>query len=175
MVAVMGCARVRVEAPKEPIKVDISMRLDVYQHVEKDINDIESIVTGAPKPQSRIDQNVFSFFITDAFAEGGLSPEIEAAALRRRDRRAELISWEQQGVIGENRSGLVEVRAAEQAASVQSLVQAENSDRTIIYEGVAAQNGTSVGEVQKMYAKRLQADAPSGTPIEVDGAWQVKP
>jgi len=32
----VGCAKVQVQAPKEPIKVDISMRLDVYQHVEKD-------------------------------------------------------------------------------------------------------------------------------------------
>ena len=36
----LGCARVRVEAPKEAIKVDISMRLDVYQHVQKDIDEI---------------------------------------------------------------------------------------------------------------------------------------
>ncbi|MDD5729736.1 MAG: hypothetical protein PHN57_01210, partial [Candidatus Omnitrophica bacterium] len=47
VILVLGCARVRVEAPKEPIKVDISMRLDIYQHVTKDINDIENIVTGS--------------------------------------------------------------------------------------------------------------------------------
>ena len=33
MVAAVGCAKVQVQAPKEPIKVDITMRLDVYQHV----------------------------------------------------------------------------------------------------------------------------------------------
>ncbi len=42
----LGCARVRVETPKEGIKVDISMRLDIYQHVSKDIDDIESMVSG---------------------------------------------------------------------------------------------------------------------------------
>jgi len=26
----LGCARVSVQAPKDPIKVDISMRLDIY-------------------------------------------------------------------------------------------------------------------------------------------------
>ncbi len=175
VIAILGCAKVQVQAPKDPIKVDISMRLDVYQHVEKDINDIESIVTGAPKPQSKIDAKIFSF-VTDAYAAEGLSPEIEAAALRRRDRRPELVSWQQQGVLGENRSGLVEIRVPQQAGAVQGLVQAENSDRMQIYQGVAQQNGTSVEEVQKLYAKRLQGDAPSGTPVETDGGqWQIKP
>jgi hypothetical protein len=43
----VGCARVRVEAPKEAIKLDISMRLDIYQHVAKDIDAIEDIVSGS--------------------------------------------------------------------------------------------------------------------------------
>ena len=43
----IGCATVRMKAPKEPIKVDISMRLDIYQHVQKDIEAIENIVSGA--------------------------------------------------------------------------------------------------------------------------------
>ncbi|MDP2911312.1 MAG: hypothetical protein Q8N76_03140, partial [Candidatus Omnitrophota bacterium] len=46
LVAFLGCARVRVEAPKDPIKLDISMRLDIYQHVAKDIDAIEGIVSG---------------------------------------------------------------------------------------------------------------------------------
>ena len=74
-----------------------------------------------------------------------------------------------------------EVRDAGKAdASVEALVKAENSDRMEIYRGVAKNNGTSVEEVQALYAKRLQADAPVGTPVEtVDestGAsrWEVK-
>ena len=37
----------------------------------------------------------------------------------------------------------------------------------IIYKSVAAKNNTPVEEIKKVYAQRLQADAPSGTPIEV--------
>ena len=48
----VGCAKVRVEAPKEAFKVDISMRLDIYQHVGKDIDSIENIVSGAAQKQS---------------------------------------------------------------------------------------------------------------------------
>ncbi len=53
LVVFFGCARVRVEAPKEAIKLDISMRLDIYQHVTKDIDAIEDIVSGgSSKPLS---------------------------------------------------------------------------------------------------------------------------
>ena len=48
----------------------------------------------------------------------------------------------------------------------------------IIYKEIAASNMISVEEVQKLYATRLQEDAPSGTPIEVysesSGSYQWK-
>lgn len=174
--AATGCAKVQVQAPKDPIKVDISMRLDVYQHVAKDIDAIEGIVSGEPeKPQSKLRDSIYAFIITDAHA-GDLSPEVEQAALRRRDRKDALVNWESQGVIGENNAGLVEVRDASRAdSSVESLVSAENSDRMVIYQGVAAKNGTSVADVQKIYAQRLQEDAPAGTPVQADdGSWKTK-
>ena len=176
LLAALGCAKVQVEAPKEPIKVDISMRLDVYQHVEKDIDAIEGIVSGAPeKPQSKLQNALFAFLVRDAHA-GDLSPEVEQAALRRRDRKDALVSWQSQGVIGENNAGLVEVRDASRAdASVGTLVSAENSDRMVIYQGVAEKNGTTVTDVQKIYAQRLQEDAPAGTPVQADdGSWTTK-
>lgn len=168
----IGCARVRVEAPKEAIKLDISMRLDIYQHVSKDIDDIENMVSGAKgKPTSMIS------FVEAAYAES-LSPEVEQAAINRRDRRPELISQEEKGAIGENKSGMVEVRNGD--SSLGAIVSAENNDRAIIYRAIAEKNGISIEEVEAMYAKRLQGDAPSGTPIEVvdessgAAAWKVK-
>jgi len=165
----LGCARVRVEAPKEPIKVDISMRLDIYQHVQKDINSIEDIVSGSKeKPKSGNNNSSLNYFIANAYAQEGLSPEVEQAALRRKDRRAELAPWEEKGVVGENSQGLVEIRNSGSAtADLEQLVKAENEDRMTIYQAVAKKNGTSVDDVQKLYAKRLQSDAPPGTPIEV--------
>jgi uncharacterized protein YdbL (DUF1318 family) len=175
----LGCARVRVEAPKDPIKVDISMRLDVYQHVAKDIDDIENIVSGGQgAPAAKGPQSRLSFFVGTAFAEGGLDPQVEQAALRRRDRKPELDSWEAKGVIGENKSGLVEIKGVAEAGA-SALGQAENADRMTIYQSIAQKNGTSVEEVQKLYAKRLQNDAPAGTPIEVANesgsyGWKTK-
>ena len=179
IIAITGCAKVQVQVPKDPIKVDISMRLDVYQHVEKDIDAIENIVTGAEdKPQSKFFPAIFPLAAAEAYAEEALSSEVEQAAFRRRDRRAALVDWQRQGVIVENRSGLVELRDPQKAdASLNGLVRDENNDRMIIYQEIAQKNGTTVAEVQKIYAKRLQEDAPAGTPIEVleaDGTYQWK-
>ena len=183
VIVVAGCARVLVQAPKEPIRVDISMRLDIYQHIEKDIDEIENIVSGSSeKPQSKANPNKLNFFVKEAYADEGLSPQVEQAALRRRDRRSQLFSWEEKGVVGENKAGLAEVRILDQVNdATQKLIEAENSDRMLIYQAVAVKNGTSVEEVQKLYAKRLHADSPSGTPIEVfneaNGSyeWKIKP
>ncbi|MFA5117663.1 MAG: DUF1318 domain-containing protein [Candidatus Omnitrophota bacterium] len=181
-VVMLGCARVRVEAPREPIKVDISMRLDIYQHVAKDIDDIENLVTGgaSQKDIKTNGRSLLDLRVGAAYAQESLSPEVEKAAISRRDRRAALSEWEGKGVIGENRSGLVEIRAIAQAdEGVSALVSEENSDRAVIYQALARKNNTSVEEVQKIYAQRLQADAPAGTPLETVNAagqsqWKTK-
>ena len=179
----LGCARVQVQAPKQPIKVDISMRLDVYQHMENDINAIEDIVSGgkpAAKPKAPDKQSWLSGFVGTAYAEQGLSPDVEQAALRRKDRVGQLNEWLAKGVLGENRLGLVENRKPQDAdASVKALVAQENNDRLVIYKALAMKNGTSLEEVQQLYAKRLQANAQPGTPIELPSAggaavWRVK-
>lgn len=182
IIFIFGCARIRVEAPKESIKVDISMRLDIYEHIAKDIDDIEGIVSGSgEKAKPKDNRSFLGYFTKDAFAQEGLSPEVEEAALRRRDRHSELSLLQGKGVIGENKSGLIEIRDASAAdSSVEQLVKAENDDRMIIYQAVAKKNNTSVEEVKNLYAKRLQQDAPTGTPIEVvdeaTGAakWKIK-
>lgn len=169
----IGCAQVQVKAPKEPIKVDITMRLDVYQHVTKDIDEIEGIVSGksSPKPSEGMKLN---FLFAAAYAQDDLSPEVNDAAIRRRDRRSELSSWESKGAIGENRMGLVEAKSPEAPAG---LVSAENADRMLIYKAISKKNNASLEDVQKIYAKRLQDDAPAGTPIEVmtpSGSYEWK-
>ena len=169
MIFCLGCAKVSVQGSKEPIKVDISMRLDVYQHVQNDINAIEDIVGGAPQEKNMDDQqSLLGIFIGYAYAQEALSPEIQQAALRRKERIAQLYALEGQGVVGEDKSGLVQLKDSSQAGGpVEAVIAAENIDRMIIYKGIAAKNNTSLEEIQKVYAQRLQADAPAGTPIEV--------
>ena len=75
LMASLGCARIKVEAPKEPIKMDISMRLDIYQHVQKDIDDIESIVSGSKeKAKPKDNHSLRNFFIGSAFAKISKGP-----------------------------------------------------------------------------------------------------
>ncbi len=178
--SIVGCARVRVEAPKDPIKLDISMRLDIYQHVAKDINAIEDIVSGNEKKPAGSKQGTWlDVFVKDAYAQESFGPEVEQAAYNRRDRKPQLISLEESGVAGENKLGMVEIRVSADP-SMQVLANAENNDRMTIYKAIAQKNGISIEEVQKIYAKKLQDGANSGTPIETlnestsQYEWKVK-
>lgn len=166
-VIIFGCARVSVQGSKEPIKLDISMRLDIYQHVQKDIDAIEGIVSGSNNtPVEK--QSFLGLFITSAYAQESMNPEVEQAALRRKSRKDELYALEEKGIVGENKMGLIELRDSSGAgASVNQLINAENSDRMVIYESVASSNNVTIEEVQKLYAKRLQKDSPSGTLMQV--------
>lgn len=169
---ILGCGKVQVVAPKEPIKVDIAMRLDVYQHVERDINAIEDIVSGKGAKET----SMLDLLVGTAYAEEELSAEVEQAAMRRNARYNDLMSAESKGLIGENNSGEVVLReTAGGDPSLSQLVSAENQDRMVIYRSLAKKNGISIGEVEKLYAKKLQASAPAGTPIQsASGEWQTK-
>ena len=179
MFLVLGCASVQVKAPKEPIKVDISMRLDVYQHVEKEIDNIENMVSST---QTAAGLQSFNFFGTEcAYAQEGYGPEVNEAVSRRKARYAEIMQLESQGTLGENRNGLLEVRSpAAVSEAILELVSGENSDRMAIYRSIARTNAATAQEIQAIYAKRLQKGAPSGTPIEVidettaKASWQRK-
>ena len=164
-----GCARIEVQAPKEPIKMDISMRLDVYQHVAKDIDAIENIVSGG----SGVQHALAEFLLQTAYAET-LDPIVESAAYRRRDRKTQVDTLLARGVLGENRSGFLSVRGAVDG-NAQQIMDTENSDRMIIYQALAQKNGTSVEEIEKVYAERLRSSAPAGSPVEnPNGSWGTK-
>jgi uncharacterized protein YdbL (DUF1318 family) len=97
---------------------------------------------------------MLDILVPNAYAQETLSPEVEQAALNRRDRRPQLVSLEQSGALAENNLGLVEIKG-DADSSIKALVEAENNDRMVIYRAIAAKNGISVEEVQDMYAKKL--------------------
>lgn len=169
----VGCAHIKVDAPKDPIKLDVSMRLDIYQHIQSDIDNIEDMVSGSGKKAKADDKHsLLDLVSTNAYAEDGLPASVEEAVNRRKDRREELLSLEAAGSIGETHHGMVMVKKS--AGNAQGLANAENADRELIYQAVADKNGSSKDEVAALYAKRLQRDAPAGTPIETDSGWQIK-
>lgn len=175
----LGCARVNLTA-KEPIKLDVTMRLDIYQHVAQDADEIENMIS-APAAEKRAASDKTSwlmFGVQEVYAQedGSYPADVQAAIDARKDRRQILLAWESKGVIGENAAGFAEVRDPAAAdSSVFSYVSAENADRQIIYEYVARKNGTESSETGKVFAKRIQVDVPGGTPIQSsDGNWIIK-
>ena len=169
----VGCVSIQVKPPKDPIKVDLTMRLDVYQHVEKDINAIEDMVSGPDKPVGK--QSWLPSLVNEAYAEDGFGPDVEEAAAGRKARKAQVMSLLAKGAIGENSRGMLEpgLQGKSDPAAAE-VIKAENKDRAIIYRAIARKNGTSYEEVAEMYSKRLQNDAPSGAPIETPSGWQTK-
>lgn len=174
----MGCARVSIDS-KDPIRLDVTMRLDVYQHVAGDAQAIEDMVA-SPKTQPEASANKMSFLgigQSIAWAEDTTDypANILEAIERRRDRKHALDVWESKGVLGENRMGFVVVKDAAAAdMSALSLVSEENNDRQIIYQYIARKNGASVDETGKVFAERIQAAAPAGTPVESGSGWTIK-
>lgn len=175
LLMIMGCARVSIDT-KKPIELDVKMRVDIYQHVAKDADDIENMVSSEPKAQPGPLSRLFG--VTDAFAaeEDSYPKEVREAIERRKDRKEELLKWEARARLGENNMGKVEVRDPAVAdKGIFLLVDEENRDRDIIYSYVAEKNGASVDETAKIFADRIQADAPSGTPVQAEaGEWTVK-
>lgn len=172
----LGCARVTIES-KKPIQLDVKMRVDVYQHVAQDVNAIEDMISSPSGTEKGLEGGVSLLWrIAPAYAQGQEDyPEnVQAAIERRKDRRDEIGTLESQGVLGENSKGLLELRKAGDRRA-EDLVREENADRRIIYAHVAQKNDVPVEETARVFSKRIQADAPAGTPLEgADGRWVTK-
>ena len=77
MVAIIAvaCAKVSVET-KEPIKVDVNMRVDIYQHVVEDVQSINDQIYGGSQQEFNS-----LFFIHTAYAQDA-SSAMQAAISR---------------------------------------------------------------------------------------------
>lgn len=130
----------------EPLKVDIAMRLDVYQHSQ----------TAPTKQQPSIEPD---------------------PATRRKNRMADIQTFKNSALIGENREGLVSIRKlpeGEYGAYVQKTVDAENADRLAQMKDLAVSRKTTLAEIQKEQAGLWRNRAFKGELIEVEsppGAW----
>jgi hypothetical protein len=140
----------------QPIKVNIAMKLDVYQHNQ----------TPAPvKYTATADPNT-----PDAIQD------------RRRARLGELQPLKNSRLIGENHLGLLEVRnpaPGEYGDYVRETVAAENKDRSALMDLAAKTQKISLADVQKQQAQNAIHSAFNGEWIETqkpDGtyAWTQK-
>ena len=105
-----------------------------------------------------------------------MTPTVKAAFEGRKARYAELKSLKGQGAVGENKSGYVTALGA--VPGVNDVVQAENTDRKVIYQAIVEQNGLNGSElatVEKVFAQVQRDKADAGEKIQnEDGNWGTK-
>jgi len=159
----VGCAKVSVET-KEPIKVDINMRVDVYQHVVKDVESVNDEIYGTPE------KNFNALFSLQSVYAAEWSSKAQEAISRRKSRAAKIDDYFREGYIGENKDALLEVKnlpSGSLVSEVQTLVTNENADRQIIYVETAAKNGVSIREASKVFFESDYRRASSGWWFEI--------
>lgn len=191
MALYIGCTQHNIKVSQdEPFRVDVNMRVDVYQHTVNHANAIEDLINAGAQPQSFRVWDVLDtvLFGAPAYAQDSnilqkLTPAAKQAIEGRTQRRNQLVSWQAKGVIGENADGFVELYEAgavsgAQRSQVEQLISAENNDRRIIYQNIAQIEGANSSDIGKVYATSIQKNAPSGTPIEVYSGnskdWRIK-
>lgn len=155
LVILLGCKAPTVNlSTEEAIKVEINVRLDVYQY--------SNAKPGAtPSP---------------AAARPQVSEEDPVS--RRRNRMADIQMFKNERLVGENREGLLEVRETPEGAYgdyVRKTVESENSDRLEQMKDLAEARKTSLPNIQAEQAELWRNRAFKGEILEIEvepGSWK---
>ena len=144
-----GCSAPTVNlSTADPIKVNIAMRLDVYQH-------------SSPVSTKRLQPT-----------------SAETPETRRRNRMADIQRFKNERLVGESREGLLFIRSTpggEYGDYLRGSVEEENRDRMDLMKAVAASQKTSLPEIQAKQAELWRHRSFKGEWIETpapDGSWQ---
>lgn len=178
VMAALGCAKVSVETTK-PIKVDVTMRIDIYQHVEKEASSIEDQIYGKKDKQLN---SLLAIMVPEAYAQENSPAEINEAIERRKARAGEIEGYFNKGYAGEKLDGLLQVMEdvpEEVSEKVAAAVKEENRDRMIIYSATADSNKLPLEETQLFFYADHYQRAKKGCWFEVkekDGSivWKKK-
>jgi uncharacterized protein YdbL (DUF1318 family) len=143
---IVGCTpSVKVLTP-DPLKVDMNVRLDIYQQE-------------APKSKSE-------------------ESSIEVAASRRQ-RLEQILKLKSSGVAGETRDGFLEMREPPkdpvELDKDKKLIEAENTDRSVIYLTNAQTEIKPLEVIEQNYATLWRDRALPGEWVQGnDGQWKKK-
>lgn len=158
--ALTGCAKVSLETA-EPIKVDVTMRVDIYQHVMEEVESIEEKIHGGDK------ERLLNFFsaVPEVYARE-YSKEVMDAIERRRERVLIIEDYFSRGYVGETKEAYLEIFPSEVPGeykqAVEIVVKEENSDREVVYAAIAAKNKVDIKEIRKVFFKDHYDRAPNG-------------
>jgi uncharacterized protein len=123
---------------------------------------------------------------TEAFAAVNIdisTPAIRGLKDSMKNRFGQLKPFYDKGAVGENNSGLLEVKdtgplSLPERGQVTGLVQQENRDRQSLYREIATANklgGEAVPEIQRIFANSWRDKSQPGWWIQNDGGgWQKK-
>lgn len=104
-----------------------------------------------------------------------MTPEVKAALDVRRGQFDQLEALKNSGDIGENNSGYVQ--ALTDNSEAKAVADTENSNRKVIYQAIADQNGLedAIATIEKVFAQVQRDKASSGQKIQLeDGSWVIK-
>jgi hypothetical protein len=139
-----SCSNFKVDlSSPEPIKVDVNMRLDVYQYK-------------GDEPGKK-DEAAVTY---------------EAAVERQRNRMPEIQTIKDNRFVGEDHRGQLHLRqkpAGDWGDYVERTVNQENEDRTILMRREAKESNRALHEVQDEQWKRRTSSAYAGEWVELPG------
>lgn len=97
--------------------------------------------------------------LKEAFSEPVSDPDAERAARRERfkERKPKLDAWKEQGVVKETGRGFVRIADYDhaEAAAAAKAVEAENADRTAVFQVIAKKEDTTVDFVGRRWAAKM--------------------
>ena len=106
------------------------------------------------------------------------TPEVQALVELRKSRYPRLAAAMVTGCVGERSDGFVAARPASACPpDLESLLAAENHDRTRLFATIVAQNGmpaADLARVQAGFARRNRERAPAGNWIQAEGGDWIR-
>ena len=111
----------------------------------------------------------------DNYSIKNMTSKIQEALDNRRGRYEMLTALKAEGSVGETNDGYL--KALRDGGQVQSIVEAENKDREVIYRAIVEQNDLrgALDEVEKVFAKVQRDKAEPGDYIQLEnGSWVQK-
>lgn len=143
VVLLAGCKAPTVNlSTPDAIKVDINMRVDVYERGGG---------SAPPKPPAP-------------------SADLPAVDARRRARMGDVQNFKNSRLVGENRQGLLVVRDQPEGAYgryIEKMVAEENADRMVVMRQLAAERNMSLEDIQAQQGELWRNRSFSGEWIEV--------
>jgi uncharacterized protein YdbL (DUF1318 family) len=177
----MACVTVNVYFPAKEVEKKAGDIVD-------DIRKMEPPPPTTPSgPQSSINQ-LYDLIFSNRLAyaqknDEASNPSIQSIKQHIRDRFPRLVPFFQKGLIGEGRTGFIEILenkggAQTEKNDMKSLVDAENRDRRVLYQEVAKSMNISsdqIGKVQRIFAQKWHRAADRGWWIQKeDMQWVLK-